>query len=112
MLTRVLTFVAALAVSAGAAQAATPAVVQAEPMFVAYPQDAFASRVEGRVAVELKISEMGAVEQCTVVERVAASLDDASCNFWRRAQFRAARDDYGRPVATILKKYSDWRLRN
>ena len=111
MVTRTL-IIAATAIFASAAHAATPAVVKAEPMFVAYPQDAFASRVEGRVAVELKISDAGAVEQCVVVERVAASLDDASCNFWRRAQFSAARDDYGRPVESVLKKYSEWRLRN
>lgn len=103
---------AIIAASAGAAQAATPAIVQAEPMFVAYPQDAFASRIEGRVAVELKITEAGAVEDCVVVEGVAASLDTASCSFWKRARFRAALDDYGRPVASTLKKYSDWRLLN
>lgn len=80
-------------------------------MFIAYPQDAYASGTEGRVGVELRVSAGGTVEDCVVVERVAVSLDEASCRFWKRTQFRAALDDYGRPVAAVVKKHSDWRLR-
>lgn len=85
--------------------------VRSEPMFVAYPRDAFEAKLEGRVAVELQISATGAVENCTVITGVAASLDAASCNYWRHSSFRAAYDAQGKPVAATIRKYSDWRLR-
>jgi TonB family protein len=101
---------AACIASFGTAHAASPATVQAEPMFVTYPQDAFARNLEGRVGVELSISAAGAVEDCRVVHGVAQSLDEASCHFWKRTQFRAAYDDRGQPVASVVRKFSDWNL--
>jgi TonB family protein len=97
---------------AGGAIASTPAVVRNEPMYFAYPADAFQQRLEGRVGVELQISAAGTVEDCKVVAGVAESLDSASCTYWRRTVFRAAYDEQGRPVASTLRKFSDWRLRN
>ena len=90
--------------------AASSASVDREPTYVAYPEDAFVKRIEGRVGVELAISASGTVETCAVVKPVAASLDEASCAFWRRTLFRAAYDDSGRPVASTLAKFSDWRI--
>jgi TonB family protein len=86
-----------------------PEVAQ-EPMFVAYPQDAFAARQEGRVAVELRVSAQGQVESCAVVGGVTPSLDEASCKFWKRTLFYSAQDERGQPVAAVVRKFSDWRL--
>jgi TonB family protein len=90
--------------------ASTPAQVIREPLYIAYPADAFAARQQGRVGVELRISASGTVEDCRVVQPVAESLDKASCAFWRRTLFNAAYDDRGRAVASTLRKFSDWRL--
>jgi TonB family protein len=93
-----------------AAQAASPARVDREPTYVAYPEEAFVNRIEGRVGVALSISASGTVEKCEVVKPVASSLDAASCAFWRRTVFRAAYDDRGQAVPSTLEKYSDWRI--
>ncbi len=85
--------------------------VRSEPMYVAYPRDAFDAKLEGRVAVELQISATGAVEGCTVVSGVAESLDEASCSYWKRSTFRPAYDAQAKPVAATVRKFSDWRLR-
>ena len=94
-----------------AASAASPAIVDREPMFVVFPEDAYAKGIQGQVGVELSISEAGRVENCRVIKAVVASLDEASCNHWRRTIFRPARDDQGQPVPSVLTKLSDWRLR-
>ena len=113
MALRKLILAALVASSAGTAHAqpVTLASVRTEPMFVAYPADAFARGVQGRVGVELKISEQGAVQECRVVEGLDQSLDAASCGFWKRASFTPARDEGGQLVASTLRKYSDWWLR-
>lgn len=108
-MTRVLILLSAAIVAP--ALASTPPAVRSEPMYFAYPADAFAQKLEGRVGVELQISASGAVEGCTVVDGIAASLDAASCSYWRRASFRAAYDAQGKPVAATVRKFSDWRLR-
>ena len=97
--------------SALRAEPVTLAVVRSEPMFVAYPADAFARGVQGRVGVELQISELGMVQDCRVVEGLDQSLDAASCGFWKRARFSPARDQSGQQVASTLRKHSDWWLR-
>lgn len=94
----------------GTAFAASPPSVEREPTYVAYPQDAFVNRIEGRVGVALNISASGTVERCEVVKTVVTSLDEASCAFWRRTVFRAAYDDRGQAVPSTLEKYSDWRI--
>lgn len=100
----------ALAGAGTAASASSPPKVAQEPMYVAYPKEAFAAKLEGRVAVELTVSAQGQVEQCAVVEGVAPSLDEASCRFWRRTLFYSAQDDRGQPVAAVIRKHSEWRL--
>lgn len=96
--------------SAAPALATTPAEVAREPLYIAYPADAFAARLQGRVGVELAIAADGAVAECRIVQPVADSLNAASCAFWRRTLFRPAYDDRGQAIASTLRKYSDWRL--
>jgi TonB family protein len=106
--TLVITALTALVATQAIASSA-PEIAQ-EPMFVAYPKDAFAARQEGRVAVELIVSAQGRVESCAVVGGVTPSLDEASCKFWTRTLFYSAQDERGQPVAAVVRKFSDWRL--
>jgi TonB family protein len=92
------------------ANASSPPQVAQEPMYVSYPKEAFAARVEGRVAVELTVSAQGQVQNCAVVKGVDPSLDAASCRFWQRTLFYSAQDDRGQPVQAVVRKFSDWRL--
>ena len=105
-------WIAAALVGVGttAAHASSPPRVAQEPMYIAYPKEAFASRVEGRVAVELTVSAQGQVENCAVVTGIAPSLDEASCRFWQRTLFYSAQDDRGQPVPAVIRKHSEWRL--
>jgi TonB family protein len=102
--------VALAGMGTSAVHASSPPRVAQEPMYVAYPKEAFASRVEGRVAVELTVSAQGQVENCAVVTGIAPSLDEASCRFWQRTLFYSAQDDRGQPVAAVIRKHSEWRL--
>jgi TonB family protein len=101
----------AITSAANAQFAASPPVVQSEPMFFAYPASAFAAKEEGRVGVELAVTETGQVERCTIIKPVSQALDEASCSFWTRARFRAAYDDRGQPIRAVVTKFSDWHLR-
>ncbi len=105
-----LTSIVVAVVGTTAAHASSPPRVAQEPMYIAYPKEAFASKVEGRVAVELTVSAQGQVENCAVVTGIAPSLDEASCRFWQRTLFYSAQDDRGQPVAAVIRKHSEWRL--
>lgn len=76
-----------------------------------YPQEAKKRGEQGRVLVEVRISEQGRVDAVTVVESSGfAALDAAAVKAVRTAKFRPARAG-GRPVADTRRMPIEFKLK-
>lgn len=64
---------------------------------IAYPAEAEAEGVEGRVVVSFVVTETGTVEDVEVADPVHPALDEAALSAIRRARFLPAHRD-GRPL--------------
>ncbi len=90
-----------------------PAEVRNVNVFMAdYPSNAFHAREQGSVRLSVVITPSAKVEQCRVlISSGSKSLDQASCNLvFKKAVFRAARDEKGRPAYGLVEVNIGWRL--
>lgn len=77
-----------------------------------YPVAARRGNMEGRVTVDLYISEIGCPTKCVVVESSGHNvLDVQTCDLMmRRARYFPATDAAGKPVASVQTLKFMWRI--
>lgn len=77
-----------------------------------YPAAALRNHEEGSVGVRLDIDAAGRVSACTVTQSAgSASLDAETCRLLtRRARFKPAHDETGRPVPDVFNTRITWRI--
>lgn len=78
-----------------------------------YPMAAVKEGRMGRVFVRVKVSDTGALTDCSVQRSSGSTeLDDATCKVIReRAKFAAARDLDGKPIRGVVTRTVQWMLR-
>jgi TonB family protein len=77
----------------------------------AYPPAAIRAGEQGRVVTVLSVNASGAVDHCTVkVSSGSTALDDATCTIAMKHAFEPARDEQGKPIASLYTLPVRWAL--
>lgn len=79
-----------------------------------YPRAAVRARAEGTVVTRLNVGADGRVSSCTVTRSSGSpDLDSTTCRLiQQRFRFTPARDDQGRPIASVTGWQQRWWLEN
>lgn len=76
-----------------------------------YPKSALKLKQEGTVTLRYLISEMGKAVNCEILSSSnVVALDVTSCKITKRARFKAARNELGRPILTEITQMIAWRI--
>lgn len=77
-----------------------------------YPPSALRRGEQGKTRFRLDINEKGRADNCQILESSGSpELDETTCDILiKRARFKPARDEAGRPVRGIHESTMTWQL--